>query len=506
MAQNRSNQYPLRIDHRWKNHHNHLPARHTTRGVHDAYAFNAGMNNGFRYVSNAQPTEVHQDMPHLEYTRTQDPFLHQICTESPPMHQSLHQTRSDAPQMHQVLHQTRSDAKPMQRRQSGKSRARVKKSRYDFSDGDDENEYENIASVKKVAEARLRDLIYNRNSGNDFNLYDSKNEYFNPTDRKTKRKSSVAPDLAVMPGYDFTEDSAQISLLNDSAGSNISSPAESPRRRKKSHGNNWLQSRTSFAESPRRLRSVSVLDKNISANPQVPQERTSNFSRKFSNLDATKSANFPKSALLEKSTSVSTTSKTVSGVLKKRKKVVLLGLDGAGKTTLLMRLKCGSFVTTAPTVGFNHVKVWGGGYRWAVWDVGGGERIRPLWATYTRGAGGLIYVVDAAASDDCMEEARLELHRILKVTKAVAVQTKKPQPPLLVMANFQDRLAARNGTEVVEALQLEGPASEGLSWTVALVSGASGEGLHVAMASLRALMDRGPTAVKGPVWGHRRGA
>ena len=49
--------------------------------------------------------------------------------------------------------------------------------------------------------------------------------------------------------------------------------------------------------------------------------------------------------------------KTVGGVIKRRKHVVLLGLDGSGKTTILMQLKYKCFIATAPTVGFNHEKV-----------------------------------------------------------------------------------------------------------------------------------------------------
>ena len=60
-------------------------------------------------------------------------------------------------------------------------------------------------------------------------------------------------------------------------------------------------------------------------------------------------------------------------------------------------------------------QVWGGGFRWSVWDVGGGERLRPLWTTYTRGTDGIVYVLDASCSSDEMEENRLELAKIMKV-------------------------------------------------------------------------------------------
>ena len=50
-----------------------------------------------------------------------------------------------------------------------------------------------------------------------------------------------------------------------------------------------------------------------------------------------------------------------------------------------------------------------------MWDVGGGERIRGLWATYSRGADCVVFVVDSGASEENMEEARLELARVMKV-------------------------------------------------------------------------------------------
>ena len=56
-----------------------------------------------------------------------------------------------------------------------------------------------------------------------------------------------------------------------------------------------------------------------------------------------------------------------------------------------------------------------------MWDVGGGERLRPLWATYSRGTDGIVFVVDASCNSDTMEEARLELARILKVSREALV-------------------------------------------------------------------------------------
>lgn len=49
--------------------------------------------------------------------------------------------------------------------------------------------------------------------------------------------------------------------------------------------------------------------------------------------------------------------RAVEGVVKRRKHIVLVGLDGSGKTTVLTRLKYRCYVATTPTIGFNHEKV-----------------------------------------------------------------------------------------------------------------------------------------------------
>ena len=90
----------------------------------------------------------------------------------------------------------------------------------------------------------------------------------------------------------------------------------------------------------------------------------------------------------------------------------MLGLDAAGKTTILYHLKAGQNVTTIPTVGFNVETVQYKNVKFNVWDVGGQDKIRPLWRHYYTGTQGLIFVVDCA-DNDRLTEARDELHRIL---------------------------------------------------------------------------------------------
>lgn len=67
---------------------------------------------------------------------------------------------------------------------------------------------------------------------------------------------------------------------------------------------------------------------------------------------------------------------------KKEMRILMVGLDAAGKTTILYKLKLGEIVTTIPTIGFNVETVEYKNICFTVWDVGGQDKIRPLWRHY----------------------------------------------------------------------------------------------------------------------------
>jgi ADP-ribosylation factor protein 1 len=97
---------------------------------------------------------------------------------------------------------------------------------------------------------------------------------------------------------------------------------------------------------------------------------------------------------------------------KKEMRILMVGLDAAGKTTILYKLKLGEIVTTIPTIGFNVETVEYKNISFTVWDVGGQDKIRPLWRHYYQNTQGLIFVVDSNDRDR-MDAARDELHRML---------------------------------------------------------------------------------------------
>ena len=94
-----------------------------------------------------------------------------------------------------------------------------------------------------------------------------------------------------------------------------------------------------------------------------------------------------------------------------------VGLDAAGKTTILYKLKLGEIVTTIPTIGFNVETVEYKNISFTVWDVGGQDKIRPLWRHYFQNTQGLIFVVDSNDREriDGDNGAKDELHRMVRI-------------------------------------------------------------------------------------------
>ncbi|XP_023241142.1 ADP-ribosylation factor-like protein 4C isoform X1 [Centruroides sculpturatus] len=154
--------------------------------------------------------------------------------------------------------------------------------------------------------------------------------------------------------------------------------------------------------------------------------------------------------------------------------VAMLGLDSAGKTTALYRLKFDQYVNTVPTIGFNceHVKGTVGkikGASFTIWDVGGQEKVRPLWKSYTRGTDGIVFVVDSVDVER-MDEARMELLRTAKHPENISV-------PILVLANKQDLPDAKSAEEVEKILGLQELGGNCL-WHVQPTCAIIGEGLQ----------------------------
>ena len=131
---------------------------------------------------------------------------------------------------------------------------------------------------------------------------------------------------------------------------------------------------------------------------------------------------------------------------KRQMRILMVGLDAAGKTTILYKLKLGEIVTTIPTIGFNVETVEYRNISFTVWDVGGQDKIRPLWRHYYQNTQGLIYVVDSSDAER-VSEAQEELHKMLQ-------EDELRDAIVLVFANKQDLPNALSVTELTSKLGL----------------------------------------------------
>lgn len=146
----------------------------------------------------------------------------------------------------------------------------------------------------------------------------------------------------------------------------------------------------------------------------------------------------------------------------------MVGLDAAGKTTILYKLKLGEIVTTIPTIGFNVETVEYKNICFTVWDVGGQDKIRPLWRHYFQNTQGLIFVVDSNDRER-IQEAAEELQKMLQ-------EDELRDAVLLVFANKQDLPNAMAISEMTDKLNLQ--TLRNRTWYVQATCATQGTGLY----------------------------
>ncbi|XP_065830102.1 ADP-ribosylation factor 4-like [Oscarella lobularis] len=148
-------------------------------------------------------------------------------------------------------------------------------------------------------------------------------------------------------------------------------------------------------------------------------------------------------------------------------RILMVGLDAAGKTTILYKLKLGDVVSTIPTIGFNVESVEYKNIKFNVWDVGGQDKIRPLWRHYYENTHGIIYVVDSNDRER-LPEAKDELSKMLE-------EEQLRDSILLVFANKQDLPNALTPSSLTEELGLMNLKRK---WYIQAATATEGTGLY----------------------------
>ena len=161
-------------------------------------------------------------------------------------------------------------------------------------------------------------------------------------------------------------------------------------------------------------------------------------------------------------------------------RIVMVGLDAAGKTTLLYKLKLGDVVTTIPTIGFNVETVEYKNISCIVWDIGGQDRIRPVWGHYYQGTNAVIYVVDSNDRDR-VEDAREELSKMLS-------EDELQDSVLLVFADKQDLPNSLTAAELAEKLGLHSLRNR--KWLIQSACATAGDGIYEGLGWLTDVLSK----------------
>ena len=103
-----------------------------------------------------------------------------------------------------------------------------------------------------------------------------------------------------------------------------------------------------------------------------------------------------------------------------------------------------------------------------MWDVGGQDKIRPLWRHYFQNTQGLIFVVDSNDRDR-IGEANEELQKMLR-------EDELRDATLLVFANKQDLPNAMSVSEITDKLGLHSLGSR--KWYIQATCATTGDGLY----------------------------
>ena len=138
--------------------------------------------------------------------------------------------------------------------------------------------------------------------------------------------------------------------------------------------------------------------------------------------------------------------KKIQTFFEKRANIIMLGLDSAGKTTLLYKLKLDTIVSTIPTVGFNVENVKYKSLNMTIWDIGGQEKIRPLWRHYYNNIDAIIFVIDSNDSGR-LDEVKKELHYLMN-------EDQLRECVLLLLCNKQDLPNAKKVDYICKSLEL----------------------------------------------------
>jgi ADP-ribosylation factor protein 1 len=171
----------------------------------------------------------------------------------------------------------------------------------------------------------------------------------------------------------------------------------------------------------------------------------------------------------------------------KEHRILLLGLDNAGKTTILYKFKLGEVVSTIPTIGFNVETVKYKNVEFNMWDVGGQEKIRPLWKHYFQNTDAIIFVIDSSDKDRMVDSNKYK-HNVKYELDLLLNDDTLRNAVLLVYANKQDIYNTLSIKEIIELLELHKHRNR--EWFIQGTNALTGEGLYDGLSWLTKTLNK----------------
>jgi small GTP-binding protein len=151
----------------------------------------------------------------------------------------------------------------------------------------------------------------------------------------------------------------------------------------------------------------------------------------------------------------------------KRVNITICGLDQAGKTTIVNYLLKGEHVETVPTMGVNRETIDFPKLKMNVFDLGGQEDFRGIWAGINEKSDALIYVIDSSDTVR-FEETRELFYKIINTQ--IGTET-----PVLILLNKVDLSNRISRSEFLQQFNLDD--IHQMQWACYETSAKTGEGI-----------------------------
>ncbi|XP_015910507.1 ADP-ribosylation factor-like protein 15 [Parasteatoda tepidariorum] len=165
-------------------------------------------------------------------------------------------------------------------------------------------------------------------------------------------------------------------------------------------------------------------------------------------------------------------------IIRDQYQILCIGLEGSGKTTALATLVGESVNDIEPTTGFNIKTLPLKDTVVDIKELGGSEVIRPFWSKYFEGQHGILYVINAAASEEMLKQSSKILQETLQNSSLKGL-------PCVILATHQDVEGSKSHQEILHLFQ---GVLHGRKWQVHMCGFQDRDGVQSSLENLVDLM------------------